>query len=373
MFKEILSALESRNPEKAPAAQGSPSSMLAVSCRIMEILRESRGRSSMIHTEILANTFSRNMRKTMNNETVTYEFRFPDEIRSILMGAVDLHCHAGPSMIPRRIDGVDAAMQAAEAGLSAVLIKDHHFSTARDVLYINQYILKDRLPVKLFGGIALNQSVGGLNPHAVEAALHFQARIVYLPTVSSRSHKEHHEKPVVGAHFPATVKKLLDTEPIYLLDENGKLLPTVKLILEQVRDADAVLSTGHLSVREILAVLDLARDMGLKRVMVNHPTFITEASDKDMLAFAAKGAIIEFSACMTDPRSKFYFIGFEELCRLVRLVGIQSSSIGSDLGQHDTPPFVEGMRVVADGLMGTGMKREELALLFRENPEKLLY
>jgi hypothetical protein len=309
----------------------------------------------------------------MNNEKLTYQFRFPDESRSILMDAVDLHCHAGPSMIPRRIDGVDAAMQAAEAGFSAVLIKDHHFPTAREALYINQYILKDRLPVKLFGGIALNQSVGGLNPHAVEAALHFQARIVYLPTVSSRSHKEHHEKPVAGTHFPATVKKLLETEPIYLLDESGKLPPPLKLIFEQIRDADAILSTGHLSVQEILAVLDLAKDMGLKRVMVNHPTFITEASDSDMLAFAARGAIIEFSACMTDPRSKYHFIGFEELCRLVRLVGSRSASIGSDLGQHDTPPFVEGMRVVADGLMGVGMRQEELALLFRENPKKLLY
>jgi hypothetical protein len=309
----------------------------------------------------------------MNHETPTYEFRFPDEIRTLMRGAVDLHCHAGPSLIPRRIDGVEAAMQAAEAGLSAVLIKDHHFSTARDALYINKHILKDRVPVKLFGGIALNHSVGGLNPHAVEAALHFKARIVYLPTVSSRSHKAHHEKPVAGAHFPATVKKLLDTEPIYLLDENQRLLPSLKLILEQVRDADAILSTGHLSVQEILAVLDLARDMGLKRVVVNHPTFITEASDADILEFAARGAIIEFSACMTDPRAKFYFISFEELCRLVRLIGAHSASVGSDLGQHDTPPFVEGMMVVADGLMGAGMKQEELDLLFRENPMKLLY
>lgn len=309
----------------------------------------------------------------MNQEALDYEFRFPDEIRSLMQGAVDLHCHAGPSLIPRRIDGVDAAIQAAEVGLSAVLIKDHHVSTARDVYYINKYLQKDHVPVTLFGGIALNHSVGGLNPHAVEAALHFDARIVYLPTVSSRSHKEHHEKAVAGAHFPATVKKLLDAEPIYLLDENGKLPPTLKPILEQVRDAEAILSTGHLSVREIRAVLDLARDMGLKRVVVNHPTFITGASDADMVEFAAKGAMIEFSACMSDPRAKFYFISFEELCRLVRLIGVQSTSIGSDLGQHDTPPFVEGMMVVADGLMGAGMVREELALLFRENPKKLLY
>jgi len=302
-----------------------------------------------------------------------YEFQFPEEAKASMRGAVDMHCHAGPSLIPRRIDGVDAAMQAAEAGLAAVLIKDHHVPTARDVMYIKKYVLKDTVPVDLFGGIALNHSVGGLNPHAVEAALHFGARIVYLPTVSSRSHRDHHRKAIASAHFPATVKPLLEAEPIDLLDEAGNLPPVLTLIMEQVRDADAILSTGHLSVGEILAVLRQARDMGLKRVVVNHPTFITEASEAEIREFVGLGAMIEFSACMTDPRSKFFYIPFAELSRLIRWIGLPSASIASDLGQHDTPPFVEGLMVVADGLLGAGMNMKELSILFKENPMRLLY
>ena len=65
-----------------------------------------------------------------------------------------------------------------------------------------------------------------------------------------------------------------------------------------------------------------------------------------------------------------------ELCRnqgLRRLIGIESVTIASDLGQHDTPPFVEGMMVVADGLLETGMTREELRMLFKENPSAMVY
>lgn len=303
-----------------------------------------------------------------------FDFKFPDEVKILMQGALDLHCHAGPSLIPRRIDAVTAARQAAEAGLSAVLVKDHHLPTVRDVHYAKEYVLKkENLKVDLMGGIALNHTIGGLNPYAVEMALFFGAKIVYLPTVSSRSHHEHHKKEVAGAHFPATQKKLLEAEPIYLLDDRGQLPPKLSLILEQVRDANVILSMGHLSVPEIFAVLALAKEMGIHRIIIHHPTFIIEAKDSEIVDFAHKGAMIEFSACMSDPRCKFYFIPPEELHRLIKLIGLKSVFIGSDLGQHDTPPFVEGLMVVADGLLGVGMKIEELRMLFKENPSKLVH
>lgn len=302
-----------------------------------------------------------------------YRFKHPQEVRKVMEGAIDLHCHAGPSLIPRKIDAVEAGKQAAELGMAAVLIKDHHVPTARDAWYAKQRLAKESITVDLAGGIALNHSVGGLNPYAAEAALYFGAKIVYLPTVSTRAHKEHHEKEIASAHFPATAKKFLEGEPMYLLDRNGRLPEVMKVILELVRDADAILSTGHLTVREINAVLDMTRDMGLKRVVVNHPTFITEANDAEMVEFVRRGARIEFSGCMSEPRSKFYYMPAKELIRLVHLIGIEAASIGSDLGQHDTPPFVEGLMVVADNLLEDGMNMGELRQLFKDNPARLLY
>jgi hypothetical protein len=306
-------------------------------------------------------------------EFESYDFKFLEEVTGVMQGAMDLHCHAGPSLIPRKIDAAQAARQAADAGFAAVLVKDHHLPTARDVRYVKEYIIQGKLGVDLMGGIALNHTIGGLNPYAVETALYFGARIVYLPTVSSRSHKEHHQKEVVGAHFPATARKFLESEPIDMLDADGNLPNELPLIMELVRDADAILSMGHLSSKEINAVLAMAAEIGNRRLLVHHPTFVIEASDVEILGFVEKGAMIEFSACMSDPRSKFYCIDFQELQRLIRMIGIDSVIIGSDLGQHDTPPFIEGMMVVADGLLGVGMKPDELRMLFRENPSRIVY
>jgi hypothetical protein len=43
-------------------------------------------------------------------------------VENLLIGAVDLHCHSGPSPMPRRITHTEAARQAASlAGLGAVI------------------------------------------------------------------------------------------------------------------------------------------------------------------------------------------------------------------------------------------------------------
>lgn len=296
----------------------------------------------------------------------------PEEAHRLLEGGVDLHVHAGPSLIPRRLDAAEAALQGAAAGLKAVLVKDHHLPTARDVQYVRKYALAADCHTEIYGAIALNHTVGGLNPYAVETSLAFGAKIVYLPTISSRAHHEHHQKSTVGVHFPATSKKLLEAESIYLLDQDAQLPPVLELILEIVRDAGAILSLGHVSVKESLAVLGLAQRVDLKKIVVQHPTFIINANDAEMLHFVRLGARVEFSASMSDPRSKFYYIPIPELARLIRLLGVSNCFLGSDLGQHDTPPFIEGLMTVIDGLLGQGFAPAEIRSLFNETATGLL-
>ncbi|WP_199902671.1 DUF6282 family protein [Azospirillum sp. B4] len=49
-------------------------------------------------------------------------------IDDLLVGAVDLHCHSGPSVMPRRLNHVEAIKDAEAAGLRAILFKDHYYS-----------------------------------------------------------------------------------------------------------------------------------------------------------------------------------------------------------------------------------------------------
>src|ERR687895_334813 len=79
-----------------------------------------------------------------------------------LRGVVDLHAHADPDSMPRSIDAMDLAKLAKSRGMRALLLKNHYEPTASLA-----YIVRKAAPgIEVFGGIALNRSVGGINPAA---------------------------------------------------------------------------------------------------------------------------------------------------------------------------------------------------------------
>ena len=124
-------------------------------------------------------------------------------IASLLDGLVDMHVHSGPSPFPRRFDHVEAARDGARIGLRARVAKSHHHNTQMDLL-----AMKDRLAdvaADVYGGIALNSTVGGLNVHAVRMCLRMGGKVVWFPTISSGRHLECH--PEDGS-FPTTTVPL---------------------------------------------------------------------------------------------------------------------------------------------------------------------
>src|SRR6186997_2600982 len=89
-----------------------------------------------------------------------------------LEGAVDVHVHSSPDVDPRRYDDLDLAREAARAGFGAILIKSHQNSTVE-----RAYLVAKVVPgIRVFGGLVLNETVGGLNPAAVRLALALGAK-----------------------------------------------------------------------------------------------------------------------------------------------------------------------------------------------------
>jgi len=285
----------------------------------------------------------------------------------ILDGAIDLHCHSGPSMIPRKLDHVEAARNGATIGLKAILVKDHHLTCLREIYFIHRYILGET-GVQLFGGVPLNNSVGGLNPYAVDLGRKMGAKIVWMPTVSAKRHIVHHRR----GKFPETSQKMLAEKSIVVLTRGDQLKEEVLSILEQIKDSNLILSTGHLSPHEIKILLIKARELGIKRMIVNHPTFIIEASDSEIKMFSEMGAYIEHSISMAFPESSFYSIDPKELIRLINLVGVEKTILGSDLGQEVNPLPVEGFRSIVKILLREGLNRNQIEFMVKKNPEFLL-
>src|SRR3989442_5195555 len=84
-----------------------------------------------------------------------------------LEDAVDLHVHSAPDVDVRRFNDIELAQEAARAGMSAILIKSHQNSTVERAWLVSQWIPG----IRVFGGIVLNETVGGLNPAAVRLAV----------------------------------------------------------------------------------------------------------------------------------------------------------------------------------------------------------
>lgn len=292
-----------------------------------------------------------------------------DRVAKILEGAVDLHVHPAPSPLPRRLDAAEAAKLAEEAGFRAIVVKSHHHSTVMDVLALESWALEGA-QVGLYGGVALNGPVGGLNPKAVDLALKMGGKIVWFPTISSPQHIRHHaEHP--DLKFPKLAVQLLPEEPVDVLDA-GVLRPEVYAILESIRDAGAILASGHMAPDRITAVLEAAREVGVERMLVNHPNFVIEATHDDARRWVELGAVIEHSLCMYDDESSFYHWDVDTLVAWVEAIGPEHSTLGSDLGQMSNPLPTDSFRKIVAKLLEKGLREDDVKLMVRDNPARLL-
>ena len=292
-----------------------------------------------------------------------------DRVARVLEGAVDLHVHPAPSPLPRRIDASEAARLAGEAGFRAIVVKSHHHSTVTDVLAL---AAQGRIPpdVQVFGGIALNGPVGGLNPKAVDLALKLGGRIVWFPTIGSPQHIRHHaEHP--DLKFPKLAVHLKPEDPIEIL-ENGRVRAEVYEILESAKEADAIVASGHLAPDRITRLFEAAREVGVTRLLVNHPNFVVEASHDDARRWVALGAVIEHSLCMYDERSSFYHWDVDTLVAWIEAVGPEHSTLGSDLGQMSNPLPTEGFREIVARLLDRGLSEDTVRTMVVRNPSRLL-
>jgi hypothetical protein len=294
-----------------------------------------------------------------------------DVLDRLLDGAVDLHVHPYPSPFPRRMDAAEAAQRAAAAGMRAIVVKSHHHDTSTDVAALRAHGI-DAAGIDVFGGIALNTQVGGLNPHAVNMSLAMGGRVVWFPTIASPKHIEHHrEHPQLK--FPQLAVDLIPEEPVDVWENgDGRLKPEVHRILEMIADADAVLASGHMPAPSIIAVFEAAKERGVRRMVVNHPNFVIEASKDEVKRLAELGAVIEHSLCMYDEESSFHNWQIDTLVDWIRWVGPERSSLGSDLGQANNPLPADSFRKICSRLLESGLTEREVRMLVADNPARLL-
>jgi hypothetical protein len=289
-------------------------------------------------------------------------------IDRLMQGAIDLHTHPGPSLMPRAVDHIEVVAEAAKAGMAAVLLKDHYYPTMPIAHLINTHFPG---PTRAIGAIVLNNPVGGLNPSAVDYALKQGARVVWMATAHAQNHIDHEKKAAFQGKFPSNTKKTIEPVGSTLTDAQGVVRDEVKLILDLIAEADAAVSGGHHHIREVFPFYEEAARRGVTRRFLNHPTYVNEGSFQDIQALTRMGVMMEHSICMFIP-SVFEQFDRDHLRQVIEAGGVEHTFFGSDLGQKGNPTPVEGFRQIIGMLLDMGYGEPEIRRMVAGNAAALL-
>ncbi|MFJ3280116.1 DUF6282 family protein [Streptomyces halstedii] len=286
-------------------------------------------------------------------------------VAKVLDGLVDMHVHSGPSPFPRRFDHVEAAEDGARVNMRAMVAKSHHHNTQMDVLAMRGRL--EGVKAQVFGGIALNSTIGGLNIHAVRMSLRMGGKVVWFPTISSGRHIECH--PEDGA-FPTTTVPLT-LERIDIVDGQGELRPEVHEILDEIKEQGAVVNAGHMYPEYIRTLFQAAQAKGMKRLVVSHPDFVIGVEPELCREFTGLGAFVEHEVGMYDPEGTQKWDP-AQLYRWIETIGVEHTVLASDFGQAANPKPVDAYLRVAEALLDLGLPEKDLRRMTCDNPSYLL-
>ena len=158
-----------------------------------------------------------------------------------------------------------------------------------------------------------------------------------------------------------------------LCSEDGKVLPEVKEIMEMAAEKKVGIGFGHTDFQELLPLGKLAKDIGV-RATLDHP-------------------LLELNKLLLDEMKQLRDLGVYvgTYCQpmIPSLVPTRSRSHGNDPNDpRDRPgPLhhrqrlrpgaahgrVDGMRVFIRALLGFGIKPDEVKVMFKDNPAKLMW
>jgi hypothetical protein len=274
--------------------------------------------------------------------------------RRLLDGAIDVHVHSYPDDRPRSLDAIEAARLAQARKMRAIVLKNHYDPTA-GLAFIVRRVVPD---IEVFGGIALNLTVGGINAAAVE---HMAAvsggfgRIVWMPTFDAENQ----------------VRTSKEVRPFVPVTQDGQLLPAVRDVLAVVAKRDLVLATGHSAPRETLLILAEAKRLGVQRMIVTHAMNTpVSMSVAEMQEAARLGAYIEFvggSLTTADAETRM-----NRYAEAIRQIGPEFCVLSSDLGQQGNALPPDGFGDFLVTLRRRGFTSQDVDRMAKQNPARLL-
>jgi hypothetical protein len=287
----------------------------------------------------------------------------------MLVGASDLHVHVDLEFAQDRFRKAlpewEWLPRAERAGMRAVLLKSHLWPSVTLAALLEQLYAGQ---VQVATSVTLNPMSGGVDPWAVEAAAAMGARAVFMPTWGSANDRAHG-----GFH-----KRLAETFETFdparlsvtsIVDEGGVLVPAAHEVLRLAHERGLMLSTGHISWQESLALAREANRIGFERLVMAHPLSVSVGAPHDAVAeIVGLGAYAEFCWPTVSPGRR----SPEEVVGLVRAIGAQRTILTSDYFGGAGPSPSDLLRMLAGVLHDNGLGLDEIRTAMVTNPAHLL-
>ncbi len=276
---------------------------------------------------------------------------------------VDLHVHTAPDVYGRALDDDEAALGAARARMSGIVLKNHASETAS-----RAELLARRHGIEAWGGVVLNRSVGGLNPGAVDAVGRItggRGRIAWLPTIDAVRHRR-----FLGLPEDDAIDVVI----------GGKATAELERVVAACAARDIALCTGHTGADDALVVAELCNARSV-RCCITHALFPIVGFGESHVAKAVElGATLELCAVGTLmgpsahlPWMRAWGLVDAPACaRYVATYGPGAFLISSDLGQSGNPVPADGLRRFVAELEALGVSRDDLETLGSTSPRRLL-
>jgi hypothetical protein len=272
----------------------------------------------------------------------------------VLHGAIDIHAHFGPDSYARQWDAFEIAKLAHARGMRGVVFKNHWSEAAGLAYLVRKY--GDVPGLEVFGGLALNTTVGGINPQAVryfaEVEGHY-AKVVWMPTHDAENEVTH----------------LKEHRPYVIVSKNGVLLPSVLEVLDLIAQYRLTLATGHVNAKEMIQIVTEAKTRGIDRIIITHPGLgpqYTDPTNAQLQQVTAMGAYAEVVASELFRNAK------DETLARIKAVGPAHCIISSDSGLTGSPSHTDALVRSARILREAGFSEADLNAMFKANPAKVL-
>lgn len=280
--------------------------------------------------------------------------RGPDEATRLLDGTIDIHVHSFPDVVQRSMDGVGVSQLAKAKNMRGLVLKNHYDQTAGLA-----YMVRQLVPgLEVFGAIDLNLTQGGMNAIAVEHMAKLSGgwgKVVWMSTNDSEY----------------GVRRTGENRPFVPVSKNGELLQTTKDVIAVIQKYHLVLATGHVSPEEGLLMVREGKRQGVEHMLITHPMSQTVQMNIDqMIAATKEGAFLEVcgQSMLTEDAPE----RLKTFTEAIRRVGPQYIILSSDLGGRNAPLPPEGFGQFLVALKAKGFTEQELALMSKENPARLL-